>query len=137
MALRDELRDLVDEVREDIIDTEVGLRLFTVSTRLRTWSGSRPGAGTATDTDTVLSPKPKVIRLPLRVVESSGGRFEAGDLAITKLSAQLADDALDGGTLAANEEWFILVDGAPHRVVSKVEQRYLEKRIIVRRVKGR
>lgn len=134
MSLRDDLIPLIDDIRDGVVDGIAGLRLHTVKTRRRAWSGSGRGLGTATDTDTELTPKPKVIDEPnLRVNE--GGRYEDGDRVVEKISATYAESDLTGGTLAANEEWFILIDDAPYRVVT-VEEKYLGWRLVVRRTRG-
>jgi hypothetical protein len=135
MALRDDLLPVVDAGRE--LAEDLGLRQRVVKTRLRVWSGGVVGRGTATDTDTTISPAPKVREPPARFVHETAGRFQEGDLQITKISASIDDDDLTGGTLAAGREWFILVDGEPYRVVGRPEIRNFEKRLLVRKITGR
>lgn len=137
MALRDDLVTLVDEVRDQVIDQEVGLRLFTVQTRLRTWSGAEVGRGTATDTDTDIDPKPKVQSPSPRLVAAAPGKFEEGDRLVSRISATYTEDDLTGGTLAAKHEFCWLIDGDPYRVVGKPEKRYLEWRMHLRRMRDR
>ncbi len=137
MALRDDLVGLVDEVRDQVIDQEVGMRLRTVATRRRTWSGGQPGSGTPTDTDTPLSPTPKVSEPPARLVAAAPGRYQDGDLLVTRISATYTEADLTGGSLGAGEEFYWLVDGEPYQVVGRPEQRYLEWRVQLRRKQGR
>lgn len=135
MALRDDLLPVVDAGRT--LAKSLGLRQRTVSTRLRVWSGGVVGRGTATDTDTVISPAPKVREPPGRFVNETAGKFLEGDVQLTKLSASLSDAALTGGTLAAGRQWFILIDGDPYTVIGAPEVRNFEKRLNLRRVTGR
>ncbi len=104
MSFRDDLIAMVDEIRGDVLDTELGMRLHTVETVLRTWSGTRPGDGTPTDVVVVLDPPPKV--LTPRGRQQDGGREQRVDLVVSKISAALAESALTGGTLAANQRFY-------------------------------
>jgi hypothetical protein len=135
MTLRDDLIPVVDEMRELVDD--LGLRRNTVETRLRTWSGGELGLGTPTDVDTELDPKPKVAEPSPWLLESSGGKYESGDLIVSRISATYDEDDLTGGTLAAAAEWFVLIDGDPYRVVSAATERNFEWRLHVRRITGR
>lgn len=135
MSLRDDLIPLVDDVRRDVVDAVAGLRIHTVSTRRRVWDGGAPGRGDAVDTDTPLDPVPKV-RNATKFQTGEAGRFEQSDLRVEKLSATYAQEDLDGGPLDDNEEWFWLVDGESYRVV-EVEERYLEWRVGLKRVRTR
>lgn len=137
MALRDDLVTLVDEIRDEVIDGEVGLRLYAVATRLRTWDGGKVGSGTASDTDTDIEPKPKVQQPSPRLVVAAPGKFEEGDRIVSRISATYEEDDLDGGTLDAGDEFFWLLDGEPYRVVGKPEKRYLEWRVHLRRMRPR
>lgn len=135
MSLRDDLLPVVDAGRA--LAESLGLRQRTVSTRLRVWSGGVVGRGTATDTDTVISPAPKVREPPGRYVNETAGKFVEGDVQLTKLSATLDDDDLTGGTLAAGNEWFIVIDDAMYRVIGAPEVHNFEKRLSLRKVTGR
>ncbi len=135
MSLRDDLLPVVDAGRQ--LAEELGLRQRSVSTRLRVWSGGVVGRGTPTDTDTVISPAPKVREPPGRFVNETVGKFLEGDVQLTKLSASIDDDDLTGGTLAAGSEWFIVIDDALYRVIGDPEVLNFEKRLNLRRVTGR
>lgn len=134
MSLRDDLIPLIDDVRDEVVDGVAGLRLHTVATRLRTWSGASRGLGVATDVDTPIAPKPKVIDEPnLRV--SEGGRYEDSDRVVEKISATYTEAQLTGSAATALQEFFWLIDGQPYRLVS-IEEKYLGWRIVVRRTRG-
>lgn len=132
MALRDELVDLVDEVRDEVIDTEVGLRLHTVQTRRRTWSGGEPGAGSSSDSVTTLEPTPKVKSVSPRLMAAAPGTYREGDLLVRAVSATYTADDLTGGDLAAGEEFVWLIDGDEYIVVQEPDERYLEWRVHLR-----
>lgn len=137
MPLRADLIGLVDGIRRDVVDDLAGLRLHTVVTRRRVWSEGRAGLGTATDTDTVLDPVPRVREPSLRHQASEAGRYEAGDRIVDRLSATYTEADLDGGTIAEGTEFFWLVDGEAYRVVGKPEKKYLHWRVQLRRMRPR
>lgn len=62
----------------------LGLTRHTVSLRIRDWSGSRPGLGTATDTLTLFTVEdgyaPPLSRISGKDVSASNGRFQQNDL---------------------------------------------------------
>ena len=134
MALRDDLIDIVDEVRDDILVDLTGMRLHTVSTRSRVWSGSEIGRGTPTDTTTELLPRPRVRPPAPRQIAESGGKVLDGDRIIDRISATYDEADLTGGTLAAGTEWAILIDDEPYRVVDKPRAGYLGWSMQVRRM---
>ncbi len=76
MSLRDDLIPIVDEIRADIVDTEVGLRLHGVSRVARTWTGTQRGAGSPSDATTVLAPVPRVRPPHPRLVAAAPGKYE-------------------------------------------------------------
>lgn len=109
MSLRSDLVPVVDAGRQ--LAADLGLRQRTVTIRTRTWSGSRVGSGTATDSDLVLSPPPRVGEPPGRYRNDTVGQYETGDLLLTRVSRTLAESAMmDPGT--ANVERFFLVTNA-------------------------
>lgn len=134
MTLRDDVIPVIDEARELVDD--LGLRLCTVQTRLRTWTGSVPGDGSSSDVDTDIEPTPKVREPWPRLIADAPGTYETGDRLISKVSATYTEAQLTGGTLFNSQEWWILIDGDPHRVMG-VEKRTFEWRIHVRRLTGR
>jgi hypothetical protein len=93
----DVLPDL-DEARA-LID-ELGLRRYSVTIRRRQWSGGKPGLGTATNTDLVLSPRPRVREISVREVAGSGGTFESGDFRIDKITPRYTAPTTGGYTPA-------------------------------------
>lgn len=134
-TLRDDLIPLIDDIREEVVDGIAGLRLRTVATRTRTWSGTARGLGAPTDVDHTLSPVPKVMGEP-RARSGEGGRVDDGELTASKVSLAYARADLDGGTMAATVEFFWLIDGEPYRVVS-VEERFLAWEVRLRTMRGR
>lgn len=84
MSLRDDLLPVVDQLRQ--LPDDFGLRRYSVTLRRRVWSGGAPGLGTATVTDVVLSPRPRVRQLNSKEVAASGGTYEEGDYRIDRVT---------------------------------------------------
>lgn len=85
MTLRDSLLSTVDKIR-GIPDT-LGVRLYTVTIRVRTWTGARPGIGSGVDADSVFwvdggTHKPRVVQVTSRDVIASGGMYQDQDLKV-------------------------------------------------------
>lgn len=133
MSLRDDLQPVVDDARDLIAD--LGLRARTVSTRVRTWSGSEIGAGTATDVDTAIAPVPKVKEPPARLIFDAPGRYESGDLLVSRITRDYTEAQL-AGSPTGTAEFFWLVDSRLYRVVGAPEQKNFEWRVQLRRVTG-
>lgn len=132
MTLRSDLIPVVDDTRSLIAD--LGLRLYTVQTVLRTWSGTQRGLGEASDVTVAIEPTPRVSDPPPRRTPESGGRTETGDRQVTRISATYEMDDLTGGTLGALQEFFWLIDGAPYRVVGVPEKKPFEWRVQLARM---
>lgn len=131
MTTRDDLIATIDAARSAVAD--MGLRRYTVVVRVRTWSGAALGSGTATDVDVTLEPAPKVERLPVRLIASSGGIYEEGDLTITKISASYTESQLSPAP-SAGVEVIWLLNGESFRPVTRPEQKNFEWRVAVRRM---
>lgn len=135
MTLRDDLQPTVDEMRT-LIGT-LGLRPRTVKTRKVTWDGGKPGSGTATNVEVTLSPTPKVREPPARLVFDAPGKYESGDILVSRITRDYDEDDLTGGTLAAGVEWFFVVDDRLYRLVGAPELKTFEWRVQLRRITGR
>lgn len=89
MSLADDLKPVIDRARA--IAGSLGFRPYTVSLVVRSWSGARPGLGTATTTETPLTvadgQNPKVKKISQREVIASGGLYQAQDLEVTLTAA--------------------------------------------------
>jgi len=87
MTLRDDLLDVVEDVRE--IPGDLGLRLFSVEVFKRTHAGERVGLGTSYDTTKTLlvaAYKPKVVQVSSRDIIASGGLYQEQDLRVGPLT---------------------------------------------------
>jgi hypothetical protein len=135
VSLRDDLIPVVDDGRQ--LAADLGFRVRSVSTRLRVWSGGAAGRGTAEDTDAEILPPPKVREPPARLVSETGGRFEEGDVIVSKISATYEESDLTGGALATGSEWFVLIDDRPYRVVGAPTQKPFGWELLCRRITGR
>jgi hypothetical protein len=124
MSVRDRILPVIDRTRGKI--ASLGLRRYTVVIRRRRWSGARVGDGTATNTDTVLTPTPKVTELPANAlgpgILTSGGTIEDRYFAIERITPSYIDPR-DGqrkgyqpgelrlSATAPNEEVLVLLIG--------------------------
>lgn len=102
MSLRDDLLPLVDEIRGSV-PGDLGLRPHTVTVRVRTWSGARPGLGTKTDVDTLIRNagyNPKVAEVTTKDVVASGGFYQSGDFRIGPITPEYTG----GGTALATQD---------------------------------
>ena len=134
MGLRDDMVSLIDGIRSEVITDELELRVYLVQTRRRVFPGGEVGRGTPVDTIVTLDPQPKVLPMSPRLVAQSAGKYEDGDRMVRRISAASAEASLTGGTLGDNEEWCWLIDGAEYRVVGDIDKRFLEQRLLLRRI---
>ena len=135
-TLRDELEPVVDEARG--IVEELGFRPYTVTVRTRVWEDGTPGRGDYEDTDLELEPAPKV-GAPPRYLMGLPGRYEEGDLVVSRISRSYTVAELGGGTpTAGTEVVWVLDDGEEvqeYRLVGPPEKRPLEWRCQLRRLR--
>jgi hypothetical protein len=83
----------------------LGLNPFTVTVRVRSWTGSRPGLGAPLDVDTVLVNQGadlnlypvKVVQLSRQDVIASGGQYQSGDLRIGPMTPSYIATILAAG----------------------------------------
>lgn len=90
---RDEVLEALAEGRAAA--EEIGLRRYRAFIRRRTWyagSGalpwatSAPGRGLPSDVEVAITPSPKVDDVDVRLIASSGGTFQTGDLWLRKIT---------------------------------------------------
>lgn len=135
MTLRDDMVALVDTVRSTIIE-DLGLRLHTVKTRLRQWSGDDKGLGSSTDTVVVLAPVPKVQPAPA-LTSSEAGRRELGEIVVEKISATYTEEELLPRGLSRSQDFCWLVDDLEYEVAAKPKLGFLGWTVTLRRRGGR
>lgn len=137
MTLRDDLVPVIDDLRGMIGD--LGLRRYIVQTVRRTFSGAEVGRSLVgyppIDVTTTITPAPKVADDPLRFVASPGGESKDGAKVVKGISvATYTRAALDGGEVAANEEWFWLLNGEKYAVEGVPEERNFGWTVRLRRM---
>lgn len=137
MAIRDDLVDLVDDLRREVVDEAFGLRLDTISTRMRRWPGRVIGKDGVTpiDVDTELDPKPKARRPSPRMRFAEPGKYEAGDVVVEKISATYTEEQLTGGVLTKGYEFFWVINGEPYQVMG-ADKKYLSWSVHLRRCRN-
>lgn len=137
MGFREDMGNVVDSIRRDVIDGALELRLHAVVVRTRVWDGGRPGLGTATDTDVTLDPVPKVRPPSPREKAAAPGFYEDGDRVVDKLSPDYTEAQLTGRPIAAGSEVFWLIDGDEYRVVGQPLEGFLGWKVHLRRMHKR
>lgn len=104
-CLSEQLKAALDAVRA--IPDQLGLRPYTVSIRVRTWSGERAGLGTKTDADGYIvvgdGYRPSVREISSQDIIASGGLYTQEDLKITVTPAYVGACGI-GGHLVSDFE---------------------------------
>lgn len=83
MSFRTDILEAVEDVRS--VPGELDIRQYRVFVSVQTWSGARPGLGTATTTETELlvsGHPPRVKPMTTKDVVASGGLYTASDLKV-------------------------------------------------------
>jgi len=118
MSLRTSLLPALEKLR-GIIPSQLGLRPHSVTVRVRTWTGPRPGVGTYTDVDTVLTNagyNVKIKPITTQDIVASGGRYASGDFRVGPLTPEHAtggtpDSVIDPPRSATAREVFFILEG--------------------------
>ncbi len=102
MTFRDGLLPMLDSIRG--IPNELGLRLFTVTVVVRTWSGSRVGLGTKTDVETELTVAGDAAPIRVRSLKSqeviaSGGLYTSQDFKAGPMTPAYPGGGVDIATI--------------------------------------
>lgn len=102
-----------------------GLRLYTVTIRVRSWSGSRPGvdASTSTDTDKSIwvdggTHKPRVQQVSQRDIIASGGLYQDQDVKVGPITPLYTGGAADHADITVFDPSNL---SAPAEVLFKIE----------------
>lgn len=132
-TFRSEFVGLADELRLELVVQEFGLRLDTVRTLTRVWSGGSPGRGIEMDTYLDITPLPRV-SAPPRYSGNSGGRYEEGDVRLNRISATYTIEQLTGGERGSDTEFYWEINGELYRVVGEPEEKYLGWQTHLRRI---
>lgn len=87
MTVRDNILPLLNNARTKLVALGgVCYRTNAVTIRRRVWSGSRVGEGSVTNTDLVITPRPRVEDVSGREIAGSGGTYQDGDIKIHKIT---------------------------------------------------
>jgi len=132
MTLRDDLQPVIDDARQLVED--LGLRPYTVTVRKTIWSGAEPGLGTATYEDLELEPAPKVREPTAHHVFAAPGRYEKGDLLVSRISRDYTEAQLKGSS-GSDEVCWVIDQGDSsqvYRVVGQPEKCNFEWRVHLR-----
>lgn len=88
MSFRQNVLAALASIRAIPGPTGLDLRVTSVTVRTRTWSGGRRGVGTPTDSDLVITPRPKVRKVTLRESNASGGKWGIDDVIVDGIQPQ-------------------------------------------------
>lgn len=129
----DGLKDCADDILG--IRDDIGAQLKLVYLVTRTWSGSEPGDGTATDAETQLLPTPHVVDYSHNVKIAEGGAFKQGDILLRGISkvAYPAQSSVDLSTEGAGIEKFYRVGELLYKVIS-IREKHLTWDIQLRKL---
>jgi hypothetical protein len=111
MTFRDGILGVANAVRG--IPQSLGLRPTTVTLRTRVWSGGRKGEGVPTDTESLITPTPRVREVSMNEINASGGQYVKGDLRI----GPITPPNVNGGYTMAQLDAQSLVNGTEHYLV--------------------
>lgn len=114
-VLVDGLNTVIAELRRSL-HPAMGVRAYTTSTVLRTWSGRSIGDGSYEDTVTELDPQPRVMPWDnvgqLRYDLEACGLSATGDIILTEVNLEYIFDELAGPALDMNQQWLIKIGEA-------------------------
>lgn len=120
MTLRTGLLKAVDRIRG--IPGTLDLRQYTVTIRVRTWTGSRPGvdASTSTDADSSFwvdggTHRPRVVQVTQKDIIASGGLYQDQDLKVGPITPPYQGGGVDITQFDPNNQ------SGPAEVLFKVE----------------
>lgn len=124
--------DVIDGLRSDL-HPQFGVRAYRAYTVKRTWNGLAVGEGDYTDTELELEPQPLIQDWDgLRYELSKLGITEKGGVKATEISLTYTYEELAGGSLEANQEWFIKIaeahgQGNPDRYFAHARPPYVDR----------
>jgi len=102
-----------------------GLRLYTVSIKVKTWTGTRPGVdtSTATDADSTFwvdagKHKPRVVQVTQRDIIMSGGAYQDQDLKVGPITPPYRGGTADHSAITVFDP---LPNGSPVEIFFLVQ----------------
>lgn len=134
------MTDFIDDIREIAHDAlqsvdEIGAIKSYVYLVTRTWSGTEPGDGNATEEKAQILPTPQIRDLSHDIRLQEGGAFKQGDL-ILRMVSQYAypnESDINCASSAKNIEKFYEVEGNLYRVIN-IRKDYATWNIHIRRL---
>ena len=105
------------------IRDQLGAVIRPVSFLTRTWSGTEPGSGTATDSVVQLLPTPKIKEFSQDVRLREGGNIRAGDIILMGISRnKYTYQDLDSVTASKSVEKFFMVGDKIYQIIQVTEK---------------
>lgn len=117
-GIKDSLDDILG-VRDDI-----GAALMPVYFVTKTWTGTEPGDGTATEVKVQVQPSPRIVEMKNEHRIVPGGAVQLGDIFLKMISKNSYPNKsdIDGTAATANIEKFYEIDGNLYRVIEAFEK---------------
>lgn len=126
MGFRDDMIELADDLRRQLVVEAFELRLDSVVVRVQAYTGSEIGRGDPyTVSDLVLDPVPKVSRPSPRLQAAAPGKYLDGDVLVSKISATYTEAQLGMGPQERGREAIWLINDLPYTLVS-LDKHYIE-----------
>lgn len=130
---------LVDSLL-DCVDCALGVRdsigavLHKVGFLTRTWSGDRPGSGTASDEVVQMLPTPFIVDYSHDLRIREGGMVKQGDIILKNVSKHKypAENLIDCTTTSRSVEKFYLIDDRLYTVIN-VKESYVTWDVQIRK----
>lgn len=105
------------------IRDQLGIKIHDVFLLTRTWTGTRPGDGSAKDSVEQLLPTPKIVDYSHNLRLQEGGTIRQGDIILKGVSkGEYPDESvIDGSSHHKNIEHFYLIDDRLYNVINVKE----------------
>lgn len=143
MTFLDSIRAMADGARSIAGPSGLGVRLNQLTVRTRTWQGGRLGLGPTADVDLVLPQKYPVRHITAQEIFSSGGKYEAGDIAVDHVTPNTGDgtvgftaDQLNPTVTSNAVEIIYIITGAhpgEYTLIDIQNYRVVSTRLVLRR----
>ena len=104
----------------------IGAQLYSIAFLRRSWTGDRPGEGTAKDVITLVKPTPQLYEYAHDIRLLEGGSVKQGDILLKNISknAYPEEAMIDGSSVSTNVENFYLINGKIYNVI-QVKSKYV------------
>lgn len=135
MSIIDDAKKQVDDALRTVTDLEIyKAKVYLVT---RTWSGSQPGDGTATDVKVLFTPVPQIKDFSVDLRLQEGGLVQQGDLLLKYIPKQTYpnENQVDCSKTVKNIEKFYMINDKLYVVISVVSE-WTHWNVLIRKTKS-